>query len=168
MNSSMGMVRLPEELWATTCARAASITEFQSPSGSQWATEPHTVPRLRTSGSEIQGAADATTPTDPASADRTMSLWRARGANAKGPVVTVHIGEAPDPVDINQMGGRGQAKLHHGDETLPSGQHSSVVSQLGQCRQGTFQGVGRLVLKYRWIHTCLYLLTKGLLSSDLA
>ena len=74
MKSSMEIVRVPEELWATTSARVASITEFQSPSGSQCATDPHTVPRLRTRGSEIQGAAEATTPTDEASADRTMSL----------------------------------------------------------------------------------------------
>ncbi len=59
MKSSMGMTRSPAGPVATTSALVASMTEFQSPSGSQWATEPHTVPRLRTSGSAIQGAADA-------------------------------------------------------------------------------------------------------------
>ncbi len=59
MKPSIGITRSPPAERATTSALTASITEFQSPSGSQWATEPHTVPRLRTSGSAIQGAAEA-------------------------------------------------------------------------------------------------------------
>ena len=59
-NSVMGMTRSPDDDRATTEAPTASITEFQSPSGSQWATEPHSVPRFRTSGSDTHGAAEAT------------------------------------------------------------------------------------------------------------
>ena len=59
-----------------TSAPVASSTEFQSPSGSQWATEPHSVPRLRTSGSEIHGAADAIAPKVSRIRTATMSAWR--------------------------------------------------------------------------------------------
>ena len=59
MNSVIGIARSPLLPRAMTSAPVASSTEFQSPSGSQCATDPHSVPRLRTSGSEIHGAADA-------------------------------------------------------------------------------------------------------------
>ena len=62
----------------------ASSTEFQSPSGSQWATDPHMVPRLRTSGSAIHGAADATAPeTAPEAA---MSAWRTSAPTCRWPL----------------------------------------------------------------------------------
>src|SRR6266508_2375466 len=56
-NSSIGIVRVPSGPRASTSAPTASITEPQSPCGSACAIEPHTVPRLRTIGSEICGAA---------------------------------------------------------------------------------------------------------------
>ncbi len=56
--SSMELVRVaPPGPRIVTSAAAASMTEAQSPCGSAWASEPHTVPWFRTIGSEIWGAA---------------------------------------------------------------------------------------------------------------
>ena len=60
-NSSIGTVRVPDELATTTSAPRASITDPQSPAGSACASDPASVPRLRTTGSEISGAAAAIT-----------------------------------------------------------------------------------------------------------
>ena len=83
--SPMSMDRSPPGPVATTVAPVASSTEFQSPSGSQCATEPQTVPRLRTSGSEIHGAAEATAP--PGRSEATMSAWRAVAPMRRCPLV---------------------------------------------------------------------------------
>ena len=58
-NSPIGTVRSPLELRSTTLAPIASITAPRSPAGSAWAREPPIVPRLRTRGSAICGAAAA-------------------------------------------------------------------------------------------------------------
>ena len=65
----------------------ASITEFQSPSGSQWATEPYRVPRFLTKGSAIQGAASAMIVlASGTNGDATMSACRARAPMARWPL----------------------------------------------------------------------------------
>ena len=81
--SSMGITRSPAGPRATTSAPAASSTEFQSPSGSQWATEPHMVPRLRTSGSAIHGAAEATAPN--VRSEAATWAWRTRAPTRRWP-----------------------------------------------------------------------------------
>jgi hypothetical protein len=73
-NSVIGMVRFPLGPWATTSAPVVNSTEFQSPSGSQWAIEPQKVPRLRTNGSATQGAAEASTPN--IWSEAATSAWR--------------------------------------------------------------------------------------------
>ncbi len=57
--SRAAIVRVPDFDLATRSASMASMTAPQSPDGSAWASEPHTVPRFRTSGSETCGAASA-------------------------------------------------------------------------------------------------------------
>ena len=65
----------------------ASITEFQSPSGSQWAIEPAIVPRLRTSGSAIQGAADPIVwLVDATRSEAATEAWRVRAPIARWPL----------------------------------------------------------------------------------
>ena len=83
--SAMGMVRWPPGPWATTSAPVDSRTEFQSPSGSQWATEPQKVPRLRTSGSATHGAAAARTPK--VWGDETTWAWRTSAPMRRCPLV---------------------------------------------------------------------------------
>ncbi len=62
-NSSLsGIEREPLELRTSSSAPAAMSTEPQSPWGSAWTSEPATVPRLRTIGSEMKGAASPMTP----------------------------------------------------------------------------------------------------------
>ena len=57
--SATGMARLPPGPCATTEPPSATMTEAQSPCGSAWHSEPTSVPRLRTIGSAISGAAAA-------------------------------------------------------------------------------------------------------------
>ena len=57
--SASGMARVPRGPRATTEPPSASTTEAQSPCGSAWHSEPTRVPRLRTMGSAISGAAAA-------------------------------------------------------------------------------------------------------------
>ena len=57
--SPIGTSRSPFALFSTTLAPSASITEPRSPEGSAWESEPPIVPRFRTSGSAICGAAEA-------------------------------------------------------------------------------------------------------------
>jgi hypothetical protein len=57
-----GITRRPVELVTVISAFSAMATEAQSPCGSAWASDPPKVPRLRTSGSLMSGAASWTTP----------------------------------------------------------------------------------------------------------
>ena len=57
--SPIGTSRSPVELFSTTLAPSASITDPRSPEGSACASDPPIVPRFRTSGSAICGAAAA-------------------------------------------------------------------------------------------------------------
>ena len=85
-SSSIGIVRSPPGPRATTSARVASMTEPQSPCGSACASEPATVPRLRTIGSEITGAASPRAPYRPfSSSDRSAVLCRTRAPIRKPP-----------------------------------------------------------------------------------
>ena len=71
------MLRRPRGPWATTDPPSASTTEAQSPCGSAWQSEPTRVPRLRTMGSAISGAAAAMVGCeDFSSAERSRSACR--------------------------------------------------------------------------------------------
>ena len=75
--SPIGTVRVPFALVATTSAPRASITDPQSPAGSACASDPASVPRFRTIGSEISGAAAAITGyRDVRSSEEASSLLR--------------------------------------------------------------------------------------------
>src|SRR5262249_56247247 len=86
MKSVIGITRSPDVLRATTSAPQASITDAQSPSGSACATDPQTVPRLLTTGSEIHGAAAAIVWLVRATtSDATTSLCRTSAPTRRGP-----------------------------------------------------------------------------------
>ncbi len=57
--AAIGMERRPRGPCATTEPPSASTTDAQSPCGSAWQSDPTSVPRLRTIGSAISGAAAA-------------------------------------------------------------------------------------------------------------
>ena len=103
MKSVIAIVRSPPGPRATTSAPVASSTEFQSPSGSQCATEPQSVPRLRTSGSEIHGAAAPTTPN--ARSERGDVGVTHEGPDPQMTVVAGERIEAGDAVDVDELRG---------------------------------------------------------------
>ncbi len=128
-NSAIGIVRSPDGPRATTSAPVASSTEFQSPSGSQWATAPHSVPRLRTSGSATQGAAAVDRPEGEVGGDH-VGVADER-PDPEMPVVALDAVEARDPVDVDQLRRAGQAHLHHRQQALAAREDPSVVTAGG-------------------------------------
>ena len=145
MNSVIGIARSPLLPRAITSAPVASRTEFQSPSGSQCATDPHSVPRLRTSGSEIHGAADRTAPNVRSErGDVGVADERADPEVPVGPLERVEPG---DPVDVDELRRRGEARLHHRDEALAAGEEADVFASLTFRRDRLFDGVGGDVIE---------------------
>ncbi len=68
------------------------MTEPQSPCGSAWASEPATVPRLRTSGSEICRAASPSSRRRPRrSSERSQVLWRTRAPIRRAPPSSARV-----------------------------------------------------------------------------
>ena len=140
-----GSTRSPFGPRAITSAPVASSTEFQSPSGSQCATEPHSVPRLRTSGSEIHGAADATAPNVRSDArDVGVAHQRADPQVAVRPLERVEPGDA---VDVDELRRGGEADLHHRDQALAAGEEAGVVTAFTFRRDRLLDGVRRDVVE---------------------
>ena len=118
--SAIGMVRRPAGPCATTEPPSAVTTDAQSPCGSAWHSEPTRVPRVRTIGSAISGAAAAIVgwlllqqvgalqvgvPAQRADAQRAVRV---------GPVVV----QAGHVVDVHDQVRRREAQLHQRDQAL--------------------------------------------------
>src|SRR5215470_1910767 len=108
--SATGMARRPFAPCAITEPPSAVTTEAQSPWGSAWQSEPTRVPRLRTSGSAISGAAAA------------MVGWV--------------LFEPADVVDVDDQFRRREAQLHQRYRALAAGHHLRLVPALGQQADG--------------------------------
>ena len=132
--SAIGMVRRPPGPRATTEPPRAMTTEAQSPCGSAWQSEPTSVPRLRTMGSAISGAAAAIVGWAVLEQGRALEIGvpaqraDAQGAVGIGPVVV----QARHVVDVDDQVRRGEPELHQRDQALAAGQHLRVVTAVVQ------------------------------------
>ena len=129
----MGTSRSASLDFRTTRAFAASITAPRSPLGSQWVSEPPIVPRLRTSGSAICGAAAAIMGYfERISSDPASWLCRTKAPSTQIAVLFLDRVEALEPVDVDQMPRRGEPQLHHRDQALSAGEDLRLVAEGGE------------------------------------
>ena len=57
-------------------------------------------------------------------------------------------------VDVDQVGGRGQAELHHREQRVPAGEQARVGSQLRQQLERLLDARRSLILKWGWNLQC--------------
>ena len=57
-----------------------------------------------------------------------------------------------DPVKVDQVGGLGEAQLHHGQQAMASSEQFGFRAQTAQQRDGLANGFGRVVVKCGWDH----------------
>ena len=157
--SPIAIVRRPPGPWATTWPPSAVITAAQSPCGSAWHSEPTSVPRVRTIGSAIRGAAAVIVGCRSA---RTVGVLEvgmaAQRTDVQGAVVVDPVvGEVGQVVDVDQQLGRGEAQLEQGHQALAAGQHLGLTAALVEQRDRLGDAAGCLVAEARREHSGLLL-----------
>ena len=143
-------MRSPSGPRACSSAPIASSAEPQSPCGSACASEPQTVPRLRTIGSEIMR--------------RRVPEGRERPVEELGPLAGLVADERADaqaavardgervevrdPVDVDERRRRGEgAELQHRDQALAAGQHLRLPVEPFEDPDSLLERVRREVLE---------------------
>ena len=126
------MVRRPAGPWATTWPPSALITAAQSPCGSAWHSDPTRVPRVRTIGSAMRGAAAAIVGWRSGRSAGALEVGvPAQRTDVQGAVVgDAVVGEVGQVVDVDQQLGGGEAQLEQRDQALAAGQHLGLTLAL--------------------------------------
>ena len=148
------MVRRPPAPCATTWPPSAVTTLAQSPCGSAWHSEPTRVPRLRTIGSAISGAAAAIVGcVAGSSAERSRVGVPAERADPEAAVgVLLVVVEAGQVVDVDEQLGAGEPELHQRHQALAAGQDLGLAVALLEQRDRLLEAAGHLVAEPGRVH----------------
>ncbi len=151
--SAEAIWRVPRALATSTWPSSSARTDGISPEGSAWAIEPTVVPRLRMTGWATLSRAWRRRGSA-AWAPSCRSSWacRTRAPMRTASCVTSTSAEAGHPVDVHQVGRRGEAHVEDRDEALAAGEDLAVVAHLGEDGDGLIDAARGVVHEGRGLH----------------